>query len=61
MDRPNVGITVLAQVLMRVLTAKCLPIILGKVYEKLNALDSADFSAKSATIVIKELEGVKAI
>ncbi|KAK8921479.1 hypothetical protein KSP39_PZI020610 [Platanthera zijinensis] len=60
-DRPNVGITALAQGLMWVLAAKCFPIILVMVNEKLNALVSADSSAKSVTIVIKELEGVKAI
>ncbi|KAK8971116.1 putative dynamin-related protein 4A [Platanthera guangdongensis] len=47
MDQPNVGITSLAQGLIRVLTTKCILIILGKVNEKLNALVSTDSFAES--------------
>ncbi|KAK8921484.1 hypothetical protein KSP39_PZI020616 [Platanthera zijinensis] len=43
MDRPNFGITAIAQELMWVLAAKCFPIILGKVNEKLNALSQLIF------------------
>ncbi|KAK8970728.1 hypothetical protein KSP40_PGU004905 [Platanthera guangdongensis] len=59
MNRLNVGITALAQGLMRVLAVKCILIIFGKVNEKLNVLVSTDSSTESVTIVIKELNGIE--